>query len=84
MQKLADLQSCLLAQDPLMPKHLKEIHSLLIQHEELVHLLSDEQIGEIMSRQQMITNTTLVAAVTAKGAKTSASKKASQLTLDSL
>lgn len=84
LQRLSFLEQALNDQDPRMKDHLKEIHKLLITHEELVHVLSEEEIGKIMQGQQIITNTTLVAAVSAPKARASAAKKASQLTLGEL
>lgn len=84
MQRLSFLEQALADQDPRMKDHLKEIHKLLITHEELVHLLKEEEIAKIMQGQQIITNTTLVAAVSAPKARASAAKKASQLTLGEL
>lgn len=84
LQRLSYLETALNEQDPMMRNHLKEIHSTLIQHEELVHLLDDEQIAIIMQGQQVITNTTLVAAVTAPKARAANAKKAAQLSLGDL
>lgn len=84
MQRLGFLEEALTTQDPQMKNHLKEIHKMLIQYEELVHLLKDEEIAKIMAGQQVITNTTLVAAVTAKSAKTAVAKKAAQLSMGDL
>lgn len=81
-QRLGYLQESLEQQDPQIKNHLKEIHKLLIGHEELVHLLSDEEIAKIMSAQQTVTNTTLVADVTKK--KTSTAKKAAAISLGDL
>ena len=83
-QRVAYLQEALLAQDPRMRDHLKEIHKLLITHEELVHLLKDEDIAKIMEAQQVVTNTTLAAATTGTKGKAAASKKAAQLSLGDL
>ena len=83
-QRLHLLEQALTAQDPQMRDHLKEIHRLLITHEELVHLLSEEDIGKLMQGQQIITDTTLVAAVSAPKARASAAKKAAQLTISDL
>jgi hypothetical protein len=83
-QRLSYLEQALLEQDPRMKDHLKEIHRLLITHEELVHLLSEEEIGKIMQGQQIITDTTLVAAVSAPKARAAAVKKAGQLSLGDL
>lgn len=84
LQRLGLLEEALLAQDPEMPRHLGEIHRLLITHEELTHLLSDEQIAIVMSAQQIQTNTTLVASVTGTAGKKAAAKKAAGLTLGDL
>lgn len=84
LQRLGYLEDALQQQDPLMRNHLKEIHATLIQHEELVHLLSTEQIATIMQGQQIITNTTLVAAVTAPKAKAANAKKAATLQIGDL
>lgn len=83
-QRLSFLEQALTEQDPRMKDHLKEIHRLLITHEELVHLLSEEEIGKIMQGQQIITDTTLVAAVSAPKARASASRKAAQLNMGDL
>ena len=84
MQRLGFLQDALLSQDPQLKGHLAEIHKLLITNEELVHLLSDEDIAKVMGAQQLVTNTTLIAATTGKKATTSVLKKVSQLTLGDL
>lgn len=83
-QRLGFLEESLTTQDPLMKGHLKEIHKMLVQHEELVHLLSEDEIAKIMQGQQVITNTVLVAAVTAKSAKAGNARKAAQLSLGDL
>lgn len=84
LQRLQYLESAMLEQDPRMPDHLKEIHKSLITHEELVHLLSEEQIGKIMQAQQLHTNTTLIAATSTKSGKAAAAKKSAGLTLGDL
>lgn len=81
LQRLDALEQALLAQDPEMPKHLGEIHRLLITHEELTHLLSDEQIAVIMGAQQLQTNTTLVASTASGAGKRAAAKKAATMSL---
>lgn len=83
-QRLSFLEQALADQDPRMKDHLKEIHRLLITHEELVHLLDEEEIGKIMQGQQIVTDTTLVAAVSAPKARASAAKKAANLSLGDL
>jgi hypothetical protein len=84
LQRLGYVENALLSADPQMKQHLAEIHKLLIGYEELVHLLSEEQIGIIMAAQQKLTNTSLVAAVSAASKKASVAKKAGQLTLGDL
>lgn len=84
MQRLGGLEEALIAQDPKIKDHLKEIHRLMIGHEELVHLLKPEEIAKIMQGQQIITNTVLVAATTGTGKKASSAKKATGLGLDDL
>lgn len=84
MQRLSYLESALQEQDPRMKDHLKEIHKSLIQHEELVHLLKEEEIAKIMQAQQVITNTTLVAAVSSASGKRKAAAKAATMTLGDL
>ena len=83
-QKLSLLEESLLSQDPRIKEHLGEIHKLMIGYEELVHLLTDEEIGKIMLAQQGVTNTTLVAATTGSKGKATASKKAGKLTMGDL
>jgi len=84
LQRLEYLEQALLAKDPAMKQHLAEIHKLLITYEELVSLLSEEEIGKLMAAQQLHTNVSLVAAVTGKGGKTSASKKAAGIGMDDI
>lgn len=50
--KLKTLEEMLLANDPKMGGHLREIHNTLITYEELSHLLSEEQIAVILEGQQ--------------------------------
>jgi hypothetical protein len=84
-QRLGLLEECLLAKDPQMKVHLGEIHRTLIAHEELVHLLSVEEIGKIMEKQQLVTDTSLIAATTGGGTKKAgAVKKSTGLTLGDL
>lgn len=52
LPKLNALEASLLATDPQMPVHLKEIHKYLLQFEELSHLLSEDQIAIILEGQQ--------------------------------
>jgi hypothetical protein len=70
-------------QDPLLPVHLSAIHSTLIQYEELVHLLSDEQIATLVAGQIKHTGTTLVKEVSG-GSKASVSKRIPKTSVDDL
>lgn len=84
LDRLAQLEAALLARDPLMKTHLGAIHKSLVQHEELVHLLSDEEIGKIVGAQQQHTNTTLAAEVSSKAGKAKAANRTAQLGLGDL
>ena len=84
LQKLSLLEEALTTSDPRMKDHLKESHRLLISHEELVHLLSNEEIGRLMAAQQKHTDTVLVGSMTTKSGKTSAAKKATGLSMGDL
>lgn len=74
-QRLTALEQALLAQDPLMPTHLKAIHKQLIEFPELVHLLKPEDWGKVMQAQQQYTKVKLVE----ETAKKPAAKKKVQL-----
>lgn len=84
LAKIDLLEQALLVQDPQMKTHLAEIHKLLISFEELVHLLPHDKIAKIMEAQQLHTNTTLVASVTAPSKKASVAKKAAGLGMGDL
>lgn len=78
---LASLESSLLTKDPMMPQHLRNIHSLLISYPETVHLLEDDEIAKIIDAAQVHTKTEIVKA-TAKGTSASGSRK--KINLDDL
>lgn len=84
LTRLANLQEALLAKDPMMPTHLAAIHKNLIANEELVHLLTDDQIGQIVRAQQHHVNTFLAAEVTTKSGTAKAANRAKGLTLNDL
>ena len=71
--KMGQLQTSLLAADPMMPNHLRESHRLLITYPETVHLLDDSEIALLVQAAEKHTNTQIVSAV-AKG-KGSSKKK---------
>lgn len=77
--RLHDLEAALLAKDPMMPTHLAEIHKAMIAHEEIVHLLTDEEISKIMAAQQAHVNVSLVATTSGKSGSAKAAKKATGL-----
>jgi len=64
---LASLEQALLAKDPMMPKHLKESHQLLISYPETVHLLDDDEIARLISAAQIHTGIEIVKAAASKG-----------------
>lgn len=83
-EKISDLQAKLLANDSMMPVLLREIHTKLREDAEVVTLLTDEEIGVIvsgLSKQMGL-------AISAKAVKESKSAggkaKLSQLTIDDL
>ena len=82
-QKISDLESLLKTNDPRIAGHLKAIHATLIQYEELVHLLSDDQIREMMLAQSAVTGTVLVQKVV-KSSSASITKQAKNISLDDL
>lgn len=84
LQRLEELQGMLLAKDPAMPGHLAAIHKQLIQFDELVHLLTDEQIGIIMASQQQHSKTVLVGSATTKTGKAAAARATKGITIDML
>lgn len=83
LPKLAALEASLLANDPKMPGHLKEIHKYLIQFEELAHLLTEEQIALIMDGQQKQTGIRL-AAETSSGKGSASAKSLKGIKADDL
>jgi hypothetical protein len=83
LPKLKQVEDALLAADPKLPNHLKEIHKYLIQFEELAHLLSEEQISVIMDAQQKVTGIRL-AQETAKGTGKASAKSLKGVTADDL
>lgn len=62
--RIQQISNGLLAADPLLPVHLSAIHSALIQYEELVHLLSDDDIAILVQGQIKHTGQSLVKEIT--------------------
>lgn len=75
---LASLEQALIAKDPMMPQHLRQSHSLLIQYPETVNLLSDEEIARLIDAAEIHTKTEIVkAAASGKGGSSTRAKKVS-------
>jgi hypothetical protein len=66
-EKVASLQTALLKANPRMPVLLREIHTQLKSDEELVTILSDEEVGIIVTGLQRQTNAVILATVAKKG-----------------
>lgn len=58
--RLDEIHSRLKEADPNLPTHLSAIHKTLLGYEELVHILSDEQIGIYMAGMAKYKNIKLV------------------------
>ena len=71
---LASLEASLLEKDPMMPNHLRSIHTLLISYPESVQLLTDTEIARLIDGAEILTKTEIVKAAVAKTTK---SKKVS-------
>ena len=82
-QRIHDIEGMLLARDPMLAGHLQAIHKNLTQYEELNHLLTDEQIHQLIKGQLQITGTVLNQAM-AKTSKQSLTKLAKSITADDL
>lgn len=64
--KIAELQECILAAHPRMPTLLREIHTVLKSDPENVTLLSEEDIGIIVSGLKIQTKTEITAKALSK------------------
>lgn len=87
-EKIASLQSTILSRHPTMPTLLQEIWRTLKAQPENVTLMTEEEIGIIVSGLQQQTNTSLAVAVS-KSSKTAAANKSvlgkiNQLGLDAI
>lgn len=81
MDRLDKIQDTMLRNDPELRTHLKEIHKLCKEYEELAHILTPEQIGVLMKGMQKYT---AISIVTESAAKKTSSKKLGKLTTDDL
>jgi hypothetical protein len=66
-EKVGSLQEALLASNPAMPVLLREIHQHLKQDEEVVTLLTEEEIGIIVSGLKKQTQTAILTVTAKKG-----------------
>lgn len=66
MQRIDAIEKGLLLQDPMLPQHLAAIHRTLLESEELVHLLSDEQVRTLIAGQRKHVQVQLVKEITTK------------------
>lgn len=71
---LASLESALLTKDPMMPTHLRSIHSLLITYPESVQLLDDSEVARIIDGAEIMTKTEIVKAAAPKTSRAKAAK----------
>jgi hypothetical protein len=81
--RIEEMAASLLAHDPMLPVHLSAIHSSLIQYEELVHLLSDDEIKKLVAGQMKHTGIMLVEEVT-KAPKARVSARIPKTSVDDL
>jgi len=72
--RIQQLSAKLLEQDPMLPVHLSAIHGALIQYEELVHLLSDDEIKQLIAGQVRHTGVSVVKEITGKSKATISSR----------
>lgn len=80
---LLSLEQTLLAKDPMMPQHLRTIHSTIIAYPEAVHILKDEEIARIISGAEEMTKTKIVSDA-AKKATTTRSKSLKNVSVSDL
>lgn len=80
MERLEKIQDTMLRNDPELRTHLKAIHTLCKEYEELAHILTPEQIGVMMKGMQKYAAISIVT----EGAKKPTSKKLKNTTVDDL
>ena len=74
---LASLEQALLAKDPMMPVHLRNIHATLIAYPESAHLLEDGDVSKLIDAAEAHTMTQIVSDKAKKAtAGTKVAKKA--------
>jgi hypothetical protein len=77
MSRIDQIEECLKGNDPKLPGHLAAIHKTLLQFEDLIHMLSDDQIRMFMSGQKKHVNVMLVKEIVSKKVSTAKIPKAS-------
>lgn len=84
--RIKELEQLLLTKDPMMKGHLAEIHKLMSSYEELVHLLTEDEIAVFIAGMQAHSQTVLIADAVKKGSSKAGSKSSAgnKITLDML
>lgn len=77
--QVAELEQALLANDPQMPQYLKRIHSNLLQHPELVHIIQPSERATIIAGLGQLTGVVIKAVE-----KKAAAKKLASHTVDDI
>ena len=81
--RIALMAETMLQADPMLPVHLSAIHGALIQYEELIHLLSDEEISQLIAGQSKHVGVMLTTEIT-KSSKATISKRIPKTSVDDL
>ncbi len=84
MTRMSQLEEALLARDPMMKMHLGAIHKQLIGYDELVHLLTDEEIGAIVRAQQAHVGVVLAAEIKTPSGKAKLAARTAKLGMSDL
>ena len=69
MERMEKIQDTMLKNDPELRTHLKAVHTLMKEYEDLPHLLTPEQIGLLMKGMQKYTAISLVVESKSKSSK---------------
>lgn len=81
LEKITELEQKILDKHPAMPALLRDIHRTLAAYPENVTLMTDEQIGIVVSGLKVHTQTTLVTTA-AKKTTASVAKKLASMSID--
>lgn len=82
--KIVELSNLLMQSHPRMPMLLRDIHTHIAKDPELAILLSEQEIGIIVSGLSEQTKTELISATVKSASSAAGKKKMSQLTLDDI